>query len=102
MNNSTLTTLNLSSNEIGIEGGKANGEALVNNSTLTTLDLRYNKIGDVGGKAIGEALAKNSTLTTLIYAGTLLALRESRRSLSFASGIGNLLLGSQDLRQLLL
>ncbi|KAF9112498.1 hypothetical protein BGX30_007266, partial [Mortierella sp. GBA39] len=40
-------------------------EALKTNSTLTTMDLQYNSIGLDGAKALAEALRTNSTLTTL-------------------------------------
>jgi Leucine-rich repeat (LRR) protein len=54
--NTMLTSLNLGFNQIGDEAARA--FAL---PTLTTLDLSSNRIGDEGAKA----LAQNSTLTTL-------------------------------------
>ena len=63
--NKTLTTLDLSHNNIEVEGTKALAEALKDNKTLTTLNLSHNEIGDEGAKAIAEALRINTTLTTL-------------------------------------
>ncbi|KAF9993363.1 hypothetical protein BGZ79_001988, partial [Entomortierella chlamydospora] len=63
--NSTLTTLDLRSNFIRDSGGQSLAEALKTNSTLTTLDLGSNLIGDSGGQSLAEALKTNSTLTTL-------------------------------------
>ncbi|KAG0196550.1 hypothetical protein BGX28_009996, partial [Mortierella sp. GBA30] len=63
--NSTLTTLDLSSNSIGENGAIALSEALKTNSTLTTLHLKRNSIGDNGAVALSEALNTNSTVTTL-------------------------------------
>jgi Ran GTPase-activating protein (RanGAP) involved in mRNA processing and transport len=60
-----LTSLDLNSNNIFDEGGKAIANALTKNSSLTTLDLRYNNISDEGVQAIANALTKNSSLTTL-------------------------------------
>jgi Ran GTPase-activating protein (RanGAP) involved in mRNA processing and transport len=61
---STLTTLNLSFNNIGSHA-EALSEALKTNSTLATLELRGNKIEDDGAKALSEPLKTNSTLATL-------------------------------------
>ncbi|KAF9176831.1 hypothetical protein BGZ50_009617 [Haplosporangium sp. Z 11] len=63
--NSTLTTLDLSSNSIGDNGAQALSEAIKTNSTLITLKLWNNKIGDNGAQALSEALKANSTLATL-------------------------------------
>jgi len=64
-NNSTLTSINLAWNHIGVEGCKAICEALKCNSTLTSINLESNRIGVEGGKAIGQALKTNSTLTSM-------------------------------------
>ena len=61
--NSTLTTLDLSGNEVWDEGAVRLAEALTTNSTLTTLNLIANKFGDEGAKRLAEALAINSSLT---------------------------------------
>ena len=53
----TLASLKLSYNEIGVAGA----QALAGNTTLTSLDLSRNQIGDAGA----QALAGNTTLTRL-------------------------------------
>ena len=63
--NSTLQTLKLSGNRVGVKGTMALAEALKSNSTLQTLELHYNNIGDNGAKALAEALKSNSTLQVL-------------------------------------
>ena len=63
--NTTLTTLNLSSNKIGYKGAVSIGQGLEKNTTLTTLDLSNNRIGNEGAVSIGQGLEKNTTLTTL-------------------------------------
>lgn len=50
--NRTLVSLNLSFNNIGIEGAKAVAEALKTNQTLTSLKLSGHDVGDEGVKAI--------------------------------------------------
>jgi hypothetical protein len=50
--NTTLTTLNIRSNQIGPEGAQALAGALKENKTLTTLSLGGNQIGDEGEKAL--------------------------------------------------
>ena len=39
------------------------------NTSLTKIDLHSNKIGDEGGKAIGEALKVNTSLTEIEFIG---------------------------------
>ncbi len=63
--NCTLTTLDISSNNIGDKGARAIAEALEINCTLTTLDISSNNIGDVGVVAIAHTLELNSTLDSL-------------------------------------
>ena len=82
-----LTTLNLGSNKIGVEGAQAIGQALQTNKvtktmilfnfyhihlslftqTLTTLNLRGNQIGVEGVEAIGQALKTNKVTQTMIF-----------------------------------
>ncbi len=80
----TLTTLNLSLNQIGGQGAQSIGQALQNNTvrinqslhfshfhfspfiqTLTTLNLRNNQIGDQGAQSIGQALQYNTVRINL-------------------------------------
>ncbi|CAF2250775.1 unnamed protein product, partial [Rotaria magnacalcarata] len=56
----TLTTLNLTSNEIDDDGALYLANALVNNRTLTKLDLIQNQIGDEGAHYFADALTKNT------------------------------------------
>ena len=63
--NTSLTYLNLQTNFIGDEGGVALADALRINTSLTDLNLWNNSIGDAGGVAIAEALAINTSLTNL-------------------------------------
>ena len=53
--NTSLTSINLSTNNIGAEGAKTIGEALKVNTSLTRIGLNTNNIGTEGAKAIGEA-----------------------------------------------
>ena len=61
----TLTILDLSDTQIGCPGAKDLAAALKVNATLKTLDLSDNKIGAPGAKELAEALKVNTTLTTL-------------------------------------
>ncbi|KAG0333864.1 hypothetical protein BG000_008833 [Podila horticola] len=64
-NNSTLVSLNLQDNLIGVHGGMALSEALKTNTTLFSLELAGNKIRENRALALSEVLKTNSTLTTL-------------------------------------
>jgi len=81
-----LTTLDLSSNQIGAQGAQYLGEGLKHNTvrsslllvlcmvsvfslliqTLTTLDLQSNKIGDQGAQYLGEGLQHNTVRSSLL------------------------------------
>ena len=63
--NGSLTALRLGDNAIGDEGATALGAALTVNSSLTSLDIHWNKIGAKGGRAIAEALRVNNSLTEI-------------------------------------
>lgn len=63
--NSTLTKLNISSNNIGDFGLEAITEGLKQNSRLMDLMVANNKITDVGVQSITSALAVNRHLTSL-------------------------------------
>eukprot|EP00900_Chrysochromulina_parva_P013356 jgi/Chrpa1/22020/Chrysochromulina_OHIO_Genome00027621-RA len=60
-----MTTLDLGSNKIGVEGTIAIAEALKVTAVVTTLTLGNNNIGDEGAIAIAEALKVTAVLTTL-------------------------------------
>ena len=51
--------VDLSSNEIGVEGGKAIAGAISVSNSLTEVDLRQNKLGTEGWCAIFDALRDN-------------------------------------------
>ena len=63
--NTSLTTLYLSHNSIGVEGVTSLSQALAVNTSLTTLHLSHNSIGDEGATSLSQALAVNTSLTTL-------------------------------------
>ncbi|KAL9965620.1 hypothetical protein ACROYT_G029447 [Oculina patagonica] len=63
--NSSLTVLNLYSNNIGDHGAAGLAEALQNNTSLTGLNLCFNNIGDHGAAGLAEALQNNTSLTEL-------------------------------------
>jgi Ran GTPase-activating protein (RanGAP) involved in mRNA processing and transport len=66
--NTCLTTLNVSGNQIGAEGAKV----LAQNTRLTTLNVERNAIGAEGAKA----LAQNTVLTTLDVANNQIGSEE--------------------------
>jgi hypothetical protein len=59
--NSSLTTIRLSSNEIGDEGAAALADALQVNTSVTSIHLGFNQIK--GAAALADALKVNSSLT---------------------------------------
>jgi hypothetical protein len=63
--NTTLRTLDLSWNKIGVAGAKALAIALKFNTTVTELYLDNNDIGVDGVKALADALQSNKTLSSL-------------------------------------
>ena len=63
--NSSLITLNLSSNRIGDAGASFLSQALKENSSLITLDLTGNRIGHAGASSLSQALTANCSLITL-------------------------------------
>jgi Ran GTPase-activating protein (RanGAP) involved in mRNA processing and transport len=63
MENSTLRVLDLSCNEIAVEGAQAIAKYLTGECcALESLHLSANRIVDLGAKAIAQALAQNQTL----------------------------------------
>ena len=66
----TLTSLDLSWNMVGPEGGVALAGALrANASSLTLLNLVYNQLGPEGGVAIADALRASTASLTSINVG---------------------------------
>lgn len=63
--NTSLFTLHLLENELGIAGAKAFANALKLNSKLLIIDLGGNRIGRVGAKLVANALEANFTLKYL-------------------------------------
>jgi hypothetical protein len=63
--NTTITELDLSNNNIGVEGAKALAKALEKNKTITTLDLSRNNIGDDGFIVLGRACAGKKNITVV-------------------------------------
>ena len=63
--NSTLTSLNLSANNMGPAGAESLATALKTNTTLTNLNLRWNNIGPAGAESLATALKTNTALTNL-------------------------------------
>jgi hypothetical protein len=58
--NTTLTSINLDSNQLGEVSGAAIGTALQTNTTLTSIELYSNaSLPDATRKAIEAAVAKN-------------------------------------------
>lgn len=68
MENSHLTSLNLSWNTLCKRAAAAIGRALEVNSTLLSLDLSWNGLGDEGAALLGNSLRNNSTLRFLSLA----------------------------------
>ena len=63
--NHTLTSIDLSENSIGAAGAEALASALKSNHTLTSIDLGRNGIGAAGAESLAGALASNHTLTSI-------------------------------------
>ena len=60
--NTTITSLNLVSNNISDDGAKEIATALGTNKFITTLNLTDNDIGDDGALALADMLLTNKTL----------------------------------------
>ena len=77
-----IREVDLSDNCIRAEGAKAIGRALSTNSVVTTLSLRLNRLGDQGGAFVFDRLkGANSTLTSLNVSHNQLG-AETAKSLS--------------------
>lgn len=70
--NTTLKTLLLHSNRLGLEGAEHAAALIAKNGALTDLNLHYNDFGSRGGTKIAEALKRNATLTKLSLCGNSL------------------------------
>jgi Ran GTPase-activating protein (RanGAP) involved in mRNA processing and transport len=66
---------------VGEGGGRAIAEALRVNTTLTELNLGSNDLGDGAGRAIAEALRVNTMLTSLELGGNRLGKDEGLRAI---------------------
>jgi Ran GTPase-activating protein (RanGAP) involved in mRNA processing and transport len=67
--NTTLTGLNVRSNNICDEGAKALADALKHNTTLASLNVEDNNIGAKGAAELADALRYNRALTYLNLEG---------------------------------
>ena len=65
MTNTTLTHIDLSSNNIDSIGAEALANVLYTNTTLLVLNLCFNRISDEGAKALSLALNNNASLLEL-------------------------------------
>merc|ERR1711871_1614909 len=63
--NTTITQVAVSSNNLGVEGGKALAECLKSNNTITQVEASNCGMGTAGAKAFGDALRVNKTLQHL-------------------------------------
>jgi len=63
--NTTITTIDLSRNVIGVEGAKSLADVLAKNTTITNIDLSRNVIGVEGAESLAAALAENTTITNI-------------------------------------
>ena len=61
----SLTSLNLSVNNLGPTGAEELAEALKTNTTLTNLGLMRNNLGSAGAESLATALETNTSLTHL-------------------------------------
>jgi len=64
----SLRVINLGWNECGTDGATSFAEALRTNTTLTSLDLSSNGVSDKGGQRLAAILLNNSTLEVLSLA----------------------------------
>ncbi len=67
LRNNTITTLDLSSQQINDTGAKLLADALRNNSSLTRLNLSSNQITEVGAAALTEVLQVNKSIIVFLF-----------------------------------
>jgi len=60
-----LRHVNLANSRLGLKGAQALGSALAENETLTSLDVSHNQVGTQLGETLLEALKTNSVLCSL-------------------------------------
>ncbi|KAL0242597.1 hypothetical protein GEMRC1_005160 [Eukaryota sp. GEM-RC1] len=63
--NASVTSVNLHYNFIKVEGARALAEVLKLNSSVTSVNLRTNSVGDVGARALADALNVNTSVTSV-------------------------------------
>jgi len=63
--NTSVTKVNVASNDLGTEGGKALADCLKTNTTITQVEVSGNALGTAGAKAFGDALLVNKTVQHL-------------------------------------
>ena len=73
-NRKQLTSLDLSSNQIGSENVEALCDALQQSTYIRSVDLRNNKIGSDGAKVLAIFLRKNEVITSVSFHFSSLAL----------------------------
>ena len=61
----TITSLDLSSKGLGVDGGLILAALIKDNTSVQHLDISSNNLGSVGGKAIAASIAENSTITSV-------------------------------------
>ncbi|WP_417905067.1 hypothetical protein [Candidatus Tisiphia endosymbiont of Micropterix aruncella] len=74
----SITTLDLSNNQIGDTEVKELAEALKDNKSITTLDLSNNHIGDTGAKYLLESLKINKFITVINLVGNEIGEAEAK------------------------
>lgn len=61
----SLTSINLSYNNLGSEGGKAIAQGISVSKSLTEINLGGNNLGPEGAKALGPAISVSKSLTSI-------------------------------------
>ena len=85
--NTTITCLDLSSNQLNDHAGSYIARILKRNKTLVKIEIDNNDLGPVACKAFGEALQVNKTLQTLILDSNPLASKSSQGMLTLAESL---------------
>ena len=61
----TITSLDLSSKGLGVDGGLILAALIKDNTSVQQLDVSANGLGSDGGKGIAASIAENSTITSV-------------------------------------